>query len=101
MFQLQKDIVDQDILNKDQEAKIDHLEKVIEDLVDRISKMEDKANMEENTNQRETRSKAAPPQKQPIDTKIQAMEKQHKDMEEHLQEVEGIVEQLNDTSTQP
>ncbi len=101
MFQLQKDIIDQDILNKDQEAKINHLEKVIEDLVDRITKMEDKANMEETKNQRETRSKAVPSQKQPIDTKIQAMVKQHKDMEERLQEVEGIVEQLNDTSTQP
>jgi hypothetical protein len=49
MFQLQKDIIDQDILNKDQEAKLDHLEKVIEDLVDRITKMEDKANKEETT----------------------------------------------------
>ena len=29
MFQLQKDIIAQDILNKDQEAKLDHLEKVI------------------------------------------------------------------------
>ncbi len=94
-------MVDQDCLNKEQEAKINHLEKVIEDLVDRITRMEDKANKEDTTTQRETRSKAAPPQKQPLDTKIQALEKQYTDIEERLQEVEGIVEQLNDTSTQP
>jgi hypothetical protein len=49
ILQLQKDMVDQDCLNKEQEAKINHLEKVIEDLVDRITRMEDKANKEDAT----------------------------------------------------
>ena len=41
---LQDDIVDQNDLNNTQQNKIDHLEKMVEDLVDRITKMEDKTN---------------------------------------------------------
>ena len=41
---LQNDIVDQNEINNTQQNKIDHLEKVVEDLVDRITKMEDKMN---------------------------------------------------------
>ena len=41
---LQNDIVDQNEINNTQQNRIDHLEKVVEDLVDRITKMEDKTN---------------------------------------------------------
>jgi predicted nucleic acid-binding Zn-ribbon protein len=41
---LQDDIVDQNDINNTQQNRIDHLEKVVEDLVDRITKMEDRAN---------------------------------------------------------
>ncbi len=41
---LQNDIVDQNDINHTQQNRIDHLEKVVEDLIDRIAKMEDKAN---------------------------------------------------------
>ena len=41
--QLQKDMVEQDMINKEQHDRITHLEKIIEDLVGRITKIEDKA----------------------------------------------------------
>ena len=41
---LQDDIVDQNDINNTQQNRIDHLEKMVEDLVDRITKMEDKTN---------------------------------------------------------
>ncbi len=41
---LQNDIVDQNDINNTQQNRIDHLEKMVEDLVDRITKMEDKTN---------------------------------------------------------
>jgi archaellum component FlaC len=41
---LQDDIVEQNDINNTQQNRIDHLEKVVEDLVDRITKMEDKTN---------------------------------------------------------
>ena len=39
--QLQKDILDQDIYNKEQQQKIKHLEKLVEDLIDRVGKAEE------------------------------------------------------------
>ena len=42
--QLQSDILDQNDLNETQERKIDHLEKLVEALTDRLKVMEDKAN---------------------------------------------------------
>ena len=56
IIQLQRDILDQDATNKEQRQKIDHLEKVIEDLIDRIAQAEDKATQEEKTTQRAKRS---------------------------------------------
>ena len=44
--QLQRDVLDQDATNKEQQSRISHLEKVIEDLIDRITKTEDRANQE-------------------------------------------------------
>jgi hypothetical protein len=41
--QLQSDVLDQNDLNTTQEKKIDHLEKLVEALTDRIKAMEDKA----------------------------------------------------------
>jgi archaellum component FlaC len=41
---LQEDIAEQNDINNTQQNRIDHLEKVVEDLVDRITKMEDKTN---------------------------------------------------------
>jgi predicted nucleic acid-binding Zn-ribbon protein len=38
---LQNDIVEQNDVNNTQQNRIDHLEKVVEDLVDRIMKIED------------------------------------------------------------
>ena len=40
--QLQKDMVEQDMINKEQHDRITHLEKIIEDLVGRIATIEDK-----------------------------------------------------------
>jgi hypothetical protein len=42
--QLQRDILDQDAIKQEQQSRISHLEKVIEDLVDRVTKQEDRAN---------------------------------------------------------
>ena len=44
---LQDDIVEQNDVNNTQQNRIDHLEKVVEDLMDRIIAMEDKANKQE------------------------------------------------------
>ena len=41
--QLQSDILDQNELNETQERKIDHLEKLVEALTDRLKVMEDKS----------------------------------------------------------
>ena len=56
--QLQRDILDQDATNKEQQSRISHLEKVIEDLVDRVTKAVDRANQEATFTQRATRSAA-------------------------------------------
>ena len=41
--QLQQDILDQDAVNKEQQAKICHLENIVADLVGRLTAAEDKA----------------------------------------------------------
>ena len=41
--QLQSDVLDQNDLNETQERKIDHLEKLVEALTDRLKVMEDKS----------------------------------------------------------
>jgi chromosome segregation ATPase len=100
IIQLQRDILDQDATNKELRQKIDHLEKVIEDLIDRIAKAEDKATQEDKTTQRATRSTSSQQHDQ-IEATLKAMEQQTKKLDKHVEEVESIVEQLNDTSTQP
>jgi archaellum component FlaC len=55
---LQDDIVEQNDINNTQQNRIDHLEKVVEDLVDRITKMEDKTNTPENSSQKQTKTKS-------------------------------------------
>jgi cell division protein FtsB len=57
--QLQKDILDQDRYNKEQQEKIEHLEKLVEDLLDRVVKAEEKARSEDTTKQKTTRSAVA------------------------------------------
>ena len=54
---LQDDIVDQNDINNTQQNRIDHLEKMVEDLVDRITKMEDKTNTQDTSNSKSLRSK--------------------------------------------
>jgi hypothetical protein len=36
--QLQRDILDQDAVNKEQQSRLSHLEKVVEDLIDRMAR---------------------------------------------------------------
>ena len=50
--------MDQDVINKDQKSRIQHLEKIIEDLVARITKQEDRINVEIASSQRITRATA-------------------------------------------
>jgi hypothetical protein len=54
---LQNDIVEQNDVNHTQENRIDHLEKVVEDLVDRITRMEDKKNTPESSSQKQPKTK--------------------------------------------
>ena len=56
--QLQRDILDQDAVNKEQQSRISHLEKVVEDLIDRMTKQEDRINQETTSSQRTTRATA-------------------------------------------
>jgi hypothetical protein len=41
---LQQDAMDQDTVDKEQQRKIDHLEKFMEDIVDRITIIENRVN---------------------------------------------------------
>ena len=73
----------------------------MEDLLDRVVKAEEKARSEDATKQKATRSAvASQPEKQLANT-LKALEKQTKGLDERLEELECIVDQLNDTSTQP
>jgi predicted transcriptional regulator len=57
--QLQVDILDQKEINKEQQDKTEHLERIVEDLVARIAAQEDKANMKEVAPSKSTRTQAA------------------------------------------
>jgi hypothetical protein len=55
---LQSDIIEQDSVNKTQQAKIEHYERIMADLIGRVAALEDKDNTEEQSNKRTTRSQA-------------------------------------------
>ena len=76
-----------------------HLNEVIADLVGRIAVLEDKENMEEEKTTRKTRSNTTTDP----DTaeKLQQITKTQKALEDRVEDVECIVQQLNDPSTQP
>ena len=88
--QLQKDILDQDGVNKEQQAKIAHLEKLVEDLIDRITVMEDKAQAQENSSQKPTRTKSTLTAAQ-LTTHMKELENRMVKFQHRLQEVEDIV----------
>ena len=90
--QLQRDILDQDATKKEQRSKISHLEKVIEDLIDRVTKAEDRANITETSTQRATRSNASQQQLGQLESTLKTQGKTLKQMEERLEETELIVE---------
>jgi hypothetical protein len=54
------DILDQQEINKEQQAKTEHLERLVEDLLARVVKAEDKANKADATATRSSRAKLAP-----------------------------------------
>jgi archaellum component FlaC len=92
---LQHDIVDQNDINHTQQNRIDHLEKVVEDLVDRITKMEDAANTQDTTTSKSLRSKATLTTAQ-MTAHMKELEHRMGKFQDRLQEVEDIVLQLND-----
>ena len=92
---LQHDIVDQNDINHTQKNRIDHLEKVVEDLVDRITKMEDAANTQDTTTSKSLRSKATLTTAQ-MTAHMKELEHRMGKFQDRLQEVEDIVLQLND-----
>jgi hypothetical protein len=75
-------------------SKLEAKEDVIADLVDRMSILEAKENTRETASQRVTRSRPGPPQAPDLTDRTA-------DILNRLQEVETIVNQLNDCSTQP
>jgi hypothetical protein len=72
--------------------KIEHLEKLVEDLLDRVVKAEEKAKSEDATKQRTTRSAVAPQSDKQLTNAIQALEKKTKGLDVRLEEVECIVD---------
>jgi uncharacterized coiled-coil protein SlyX len=98
---LQRDIVEQDATNKDQWSQINHLEKIIEDLVDRVAKTEDKANYAEATTQRATRSNSSLEHPNVVEHALKTLDKKTDTLDQRIAEVEQTVEQLNTVSTQP
>jgi predicted RNase H-like nuclease (RuvC/YqgF family) len=64
-------------------------------------KAEEKASSEDATKQRATRSAVASQEEKQLIHTIKALEKQAADLDTRLEEMESIVDQLNDTSTQP
>ena len=91
-------MLDQDALNKEQQARIDHLEKLFEYLVERVTNAEDKANKPEATTSRSTRSKPTQVPAQ-LTNQMKELEERTSKCQDRLQQVENIVEQLNDSST--
>jgi predicted RNase H-like nuclease (RuvC/YqgF family) len=66
-----------------------------------VVKAEEKVNAETATRQRATRSAVASQEEKQMIHNIKAIEKQAADLDARLEEMESIVDQLNDTSTQP
>lgn len=96
---LQNDIVYQNDINHTQQNRIDHLEKVVEDLIDRIAKMEDKANTQEKSSNKVNKTKPTFTAAQTT-SHLKELENRMGKFQDRLQEVEDIVLQLNDPSTQ-
>jgi chemotaxis response regulator CheB len=74
--QLQKDILDQDMYNKEQQEKIEHLEKLVEDLTDKVGKAEEQMKSENATTQRTTRSAVVSQSDKQLAHTIKALEAQ-------------------------
>jgi chemotaxis response regulator CheB len=72
--QLQKDILDQDMYNKEQQEKIEHLEKLVEDLTDKVGKAEEQRKSENATTQRTTRSAVASQSEKQFANTLKALE---------------------------
>jgi chemotaxis response regulator CheB len=82
--QLQKDILDQDMYNKEQQEKIEHLEKLVEDLTDKVGKAEEQRKSENATTQRTTRSAVASQSEKQVTNTLQSLEAQTQGMEERI-----------------
>jgi hypothetical protein len=82
--QLQKDILDQDMYNKEQQEKIEHLEKLVEDLTDKVGKAEEQRKSENATTQRTTRSAVASQSEKQVTNTLKALEAQTQGMEERI-----------------
>jgi hypothetical protein len=82
--QLQKDILDQDRYNKEQQEKIEHLEKLVEDLTDKVGKAEEQRKSENATTQRTTRSAVASQSEKQLANTLKALEAQTQGMEERI-----------------
>ena len=93
--------MEQDATNKDQWSQINHLEKIIEDLVDRVTKAEDKANYAEATTQRVTRSTSSPEHPNVMENALKMLDTKTNTLDQRIAEVEQTVEQLTTVSTQP
>jgi chemotaxis response regulator CheB len=74
--QLQKDILDQDMYNKEQQEKIEHLEKLVEDLTDKVGKAEEQTKSENATTQRTTRSAVVSQSDKQLANTVKALEAQ-------------------------
>ena len=81
-----------------QQNKITHLEKLVEDLLARVVKAEDKANKAYVVATRSSRAKLALGPTYTTE-QIKQLEDRMGKFQDRLQEVERIVEQINDTST--
>jgi hypothetical protein len=73
----------------------------VEDLTDKVGKAEEQMKSENATTQRTTRSAVAAQSDKQLATTLKTLETQTKGMYERLEELESIVDQLNDKSTQP
>jgi chemotaxis response regulator CheB len=82
--QLQRDILDQNMYNKEQQEKIEHLEKLVEDLTDKVGKAEEQRKSENATTQRTTRSAVASQSEKQLANTLKALEAQTQGMEERI-----------------
>ena len=87
--------MDHNDIHEKQQAQIEHLEKLLADLVERVAASEDKANQPEATTSKSTRTKpTTTPAK--LASQVNKLEDRTDKIDDRLQEVEIIVEQLND-----